>query len=92
MDDVLRIPYTQIGIPVCPAFPSGELRDYPLIPVALYHNGVTVDFLAVIDSGADHCVFPSIFADRVGIRVMRESRRPLLGRQAPARPSTIKFT
>ena len=74
MSDVLLIPYTPLAIPSCDAFPKGELRDYPVVPAALYYQNLAVDFYAVIDSGADHCMFPSIFGQRVGIQVQTGKR------------------
>lgn len=70
MSGVLYVPYTPLIIPPCAAFPNGETRDYPLVPVALYYQNRVIDFLAVIDSGADHCVFPAIYGQQVGIPVL----------------------
>ncbi len=71
MSNVLYIPYTPLQIPQCEAFPNGELRDYPLVKVSLYYNNnkPDFDFYAVIDSGADHCSFPSAYGSRAGIPI-----------------------
>jgi hypothetical protein len=69
VNQILYVPYSQIGVPPSDAFPKGEMRDYPLVKAALYVQGKVpdFDFLAVIDSGADHCLFPAIFGERAGI-------------------------
>ena len=79
MSGVLYVPYTPLQIPSCPAFPQGELRDYPLVNSALYYNNQTVDFYSVIDSGADHCSFPSIYAPQVGLNVQSGKKSTTFG-------------
>jgi len=71
MSEALYLPYTTYAIPPSEAFPTGEVRDYPLIPVGLSYSGQTTafEFLAIIDSGADHCVFPALFGRQVGIPI-----------------------
>jgi len=57
------------------------MRDYPLVKVALFHQGKVpdFDFYAVIDSGADHCSFPAIFGDRVGIPITSGKKAVTVG-------------
>ena len=74
MSEVLYVPYTPLAIPACAAFPNGEIRDYPIVPVAIYYQSRAVDFYAMIDSGADHCVFPSIYAKKIGF-VVQDGRQ-----------------
>ncbi len=78
---VLYVPYTEWWIPSSPAFPNGEKRDYPLVPVALSYQGTATafEFYALIDSGADHCAFPSVFGQKVGLPVESGKKAQTVG-------------
>lgn len=71
MSEVLYIPYAELQIPPSDAFPQGEKRDYPLVKTALYYEGGAPPFIfySVIDSGADHCMFPAVYGRQAGIPV-----------------------
>lgn len=81
MSVVLQVPYTEIIVPPSEAFPHGAKVDYPLLPVALTYQGKppTFWFLAIIDSGADNCVFPAIFGRQAGVQVETGLKMPTVG-------------
>ncbi len=42
---------------------------YPLVPVTLFGPSGSVTFLALLDSGADDCIFHADYAAQVGLQV-----------------------
>lgn len=77
----LRIPYTEIPVPPTEAFPDQTVRHYPVLKTWLgYQGGVLpFDFLSVIDSGADNCIFPAIYGRRLGIEIESGKKYPYVG-------------
>lgn len=66
------IPYAEFNIPATAPFPSGQVVHRPLIVVRLTTNGGNRFFcLACVDSGADQCVFPQMFAAPLGLDPLR---------------------
>ena len=46
---------------------GGDWRKRPLIPVSIRNKGITVSYLALVDSGADFNVFHSDIASLLGV-------------------------
>jgi len=61
------IPYQQIQAPPSPAFPTGRLAKRPFLIVKLRNRQNELNCLAIVDSGADHCVFPRSFMQPLGL-------------------------
>ncbi|MBI4356254.1 MAG: hypothetical protein HY597_07420 [Candidatus Omnitrophica bacterium] len=76
MSRLLPIPYTELPVPPSEAFPDVQKRDYPVLPVALSYQGrvTAFTFFAIIDSGADNCIFPAIVGRELGIPVEAGSK------------------
>ena len=51
----------------------------PIIPVRLKYNGRSVSYEALIDSGADMCVFPAEIGELVGIDIKKGAVGDLTG-------------
>ncbi len=53
-----------------------ELREIirPVIPVTLKYNNISIEYEALIDSGADGCVFSKDMADLIGIDLKRAKK------------------
>ena len=47
----------------------GESILRPIIPIKAFHNGVTAKYAALIDSGADFCIFDAEIGEYLGIDV-----------------------
>lgn len=41
----------------------------PIIPIKILHNGITAKYAALIDSGADFCIFDAEIGEYLGINV-----------------------
>lgn len=68
---VLQLPYTKFPAIPSPAFPTQTSVHRPALPLALGYGGAATQFrfLSIIDSGADHCVFPAIYGRQIGINI-----------------------
>jgi hypothetical protein len=62
-----RLPYTYINIRPNPAFPNGQVAPRPIIRLTLVNGESQLTCYAIIDSGADHCVFPRSFMQPLGL-------------------------
>ena len=58
---------------------GGDWRKRPLIPVTIRHKGITVSYLALVDSGADLCVFPAQIGELLGIDIKSGTSGALSG-------------
>jgi hypothetical protein len=77
----LRIPYTELPTPPNEAFPDQTVRHYHLLKTWIEYQGgvLPFDFLSVIDSGADNCIFPAVYGRRLGIEIESGKRYPYVG-------------
>ena len=65
--------------PAPEAFPRRTSTLRPRIPVALTAQGVIFPCLALVDSGADDCLFPISFARQLGLKVPSRRRYAFSG-------------
>jgi hypothetical protein len=63
----MKFPYRPASIAKSEAFPQGLKLHRPIIRVTLKHRKQTLDIYGVVDSGADHCIFPSDAAQALGL-------------------------
>ena len=77
----LKIPYTEIPVPVCEAFPDEKIKFIPTLLTTLEHQGMVSPFFfrSIVDSGADNCIFPSIYGRRLNIQIEAGKKYPYLG-------------
>ncbi|HKN76305.1 MAG TPA: hypothetical protein VJW94_14095 [Candidatus Acidoferrum sp.] len=59
--------YSYIKVPPNPAFPQGHIAPRPIVRLALVNAERRLSCYALIDSGADHCVFPRSFLQPLGL-------------------------
>ena len=59
--------YRNYNIPASAAFPSGRIAPRPVLKVRLTSAGRQLSCYGIIDSGADHCVFPRSFMQPLGL-------------------------
>ena len=66
----MRVPYHKItpSSDYAPVFP-GQPLCIPLLTVVIRHQGKRHKLLALVDSGADACLFPRDVADILGINI-----------------------
>jgi hypothetical protein len=59
--------YTYFQIPASSAFPNGRIAPRPVLSLSLAKGPKRVSCYAIIDSGADYCVFPLSFMQSLGL-------------------------
>ncbi len=65
-----RVPYTRVTVPPNPAFPAGRIASRPVLRLALTSENKRLSCYAIVDSGADHCVFPRSFLQPLGFNAL----------------------
>lgn len=77
----MKIPYLEK--PVSPGFklifPELESVFKPLIPIVVRNGQKKEKVFALVDSGADACLFPAGLAERLGIDIRNGARHDFLG-------------
>lgn len=66
---VLKFDYLKLDARPTPAFPRQRSISRPLIPVKLLNEGELVKTIALIDSGADWCIFHGDLGELIGLDV-----------------------
>lgn len=62
-----QIRYQQFQAPTSSAFPTGRLIKRPALILTLKNGQDRLTCHALVDSGADHCIFPRSFMQRLGM-------------------------
>lgn len=65
----MKFPYQRFDITPCPAFPDITTTLRPVILVTLEHQGQKQRYRALVDSGADFCIFHSLVGELLGLAV-----------------------
>lgn len=68
----MKIPYKAIGPQdpqVVKVFPENKLTFRPVVTIALLHQNTKEKFSALVDSGADACLFPRDAAEVLNIDI-----------------------
>jgi len=72
----MKFPYKRLRIISPPDFlPGSSYLLRPIIPVILHYDGKSIGYEALIDSGADFCLFHADLADYLGIPLEQGSRQ-----------------
>lgn len=71
--------YTSFSIPPSDPFPLGQTVQRPLLALRLSAGDKSLDCIACVDSGADHCVFPLSFALALGLNPLTMKRQNTAG-------------
>lgn len=61
------IPYSIFPCGADPSFPTGHTAKRPALQLDLLNGSKRLSGFAIIDSGADHCIFPLSFATQLGL-------------------------
>lgn len=67
----MKFVYERVAVVPCPAFPEGKVTLRPIVPLILEHAGVKIEYGALVDSGADFCIFHSLVGEVLGLDVTR---------------------
>jgi hypothetical protein len=61
-----RIEYSTFDLPPTPDFPTGRQVHRPIVRLDLVNGPNRLPCYAIVDSGADHCIFPLSFGIALG--------------------------
>jgi hypothetical protein len=64
---VYPLSYGYYPVSASPAFPQGRLAPRPILKLTLVNGEKNFTCYTIIDSGADHCVFPRAFMQPLGL-------------------------
>ncbi|MGA8075345.1 MAG: hypothetical protein WB995_17855 [Candidatus Acidiferrales bacterium] len=67
---VYPVAYSEFPIPPSSAYPQGRTARRPILQISLISGTNRLSCYAVVDSGADHCVFPRSFIQPLGLDVL----------------------
>lgn len=75
----MKFPYQERPRNPSDAFPNVTSRAVPIIPVTLSFGDRSITLDALVDSGADNCIFPGMLGVGLGIDVNRGPRQNIFG-------------
>ncbi len=61
------------------AFPDHKQAQRPVIPITVKHNGKEINYLALIDSGADFCIFHGEIGQFLGLNIKNGKKLEFFG-------------
>ena len=67
----IAIPYTTFQLPPSAAFPERRSAKRPLLQVTLRSPQRFLSCYAIVDTGADYCVFPRSFLQPLGLNALQ---------------------
>lgn len=75
----MKFPYRDLPAEPCPAFPDQKKISIPAIRVTLRCQSKLCDVYALVDSGAEKCIFPSEIGRALGLDVKSGKKGPIRG-------------
>ncbi len=65
----MKFPYAVFPARPDAAFPNRQTISRPILTVTLERGGLSIATFAIVDSGADNCLFPASLAGQLGIAI-----------------------
>ena len=75
----MKFPYQEYPREPSEAFPDSRTRLSPIIPISVTTPKKSVMIDALVDSGADHCIFPGMLGVALGIDVNKGPKQLISG-------------
>jgi len=75
----MKFPYRKFPSKPNDAFPERKYIRRPVIPIGLTYNEKTINYLALIDSGADFCIFHAQIGEHLGINIRNGKKLEFFG-------------
>jgi anaerobic ribonucleoside-triphosphate reductase len=69
----MRFPYTVFPARPDAAFPDRQTISRPIVTVTLERGALSIATFAIVDSGADNCLFPASLAAQLGIAIPNQN-------------------
>lgn len=77
-EKILKFPYAKVPITDVYGKKIGDAYR-PIMPLALFYGAKKINVLALVDTGADECLFPGDFAKLLGHNLTRGKPRTFAG-------------
>lgn len=75
----MKYKYSQFPAQPSPAFPDLKEVWRPAVPITICHKTQEFGYLALVDSGADSCIFHGYIGEMIGLSVRSGKITPLYG-------------
>ena len=75
----LKFPYQKFPSDPNDAFPDYKQAERPVIPIKVKYQNKEVEYLALIDSGADFCMFHAEIGEYLGINIIKGKKLKFFG-------------
>lgn len=75
----LKFPYKKFPSSPNEAFPDHKFAQRPVIPITIKHLNKKIDYLTLIDSGADFCIFHSEIGEYLGLDIKSGKKLEFFG-------------
>ena len=75
----MKFPYQEHPRQPSDAFPNVTSRLVPFIPVTVIYHGKSITIDALVDSGADNCIFPGFLGVALGVEVHEGPKQLISG-------------
>ncbi|MBI4135526.1 aspartyl protease family protein [Candidatus Uhrbacteria bacterium] len=75
----MKFSYERIDVAPSLAFPHVDTTLRPIIPITLEHSGIKAEYGALIDSGADFCIFHPLVAKVLGLELGEDKKAVFSG-------------
>lgn len=75
----LKFPYRKFPSSPNEAFPDHKKAQRPVVPITVKYQDQQIDYLALIDSGADFCIFHAEIGEYLGIDIRRGKKLEFFG-------------
>jgi len=77
----VRFPYVLFPARPDAAFPARQVVARPALAISLHRGGSDIIAYALVDSGADNCIFPASLAGQLGITIPNQNAYVFSGTQ-----------
>jgi len=81
------VPYSELPVSPSPAFPLGRVALRPILKLTIIAERRHLSCFAIVDSGADHCVFPRQFLQTLGLDPLSAPNESISGVGSSAIPA-----
>ncbi|OGM22721.1 hypothetical protein A2961_03050 [Candidatus Woesebacteria bacterium RIFCSPLOWO2_01_FULL_39_21] len=75
----MKYQYQEFEVTPSPATPRKKIIYRPVIPVILLNKKRIVGYQAIVDSGADYCLFEELVTSYLGIKLSTGKKRKIRG-------------
>jgi hypothetical protein len=72
----MKFKYKKFRVPPTVAFPERKYLLRPIIPILISYQNKTIGYEALLDSGADFCIFHAEIGEFLGVPILEGKKEP----------------